>query len=149
MVEIRVANRSDSERIAVFQVEMAMETEGMTLDPEVVSRGVEAVFSDPKRGTYFVARTEGETVGSMLVTHEWSDWRNGNIWWLQSVYILPAFRRKKIFSKMYSYLRKKVEEDENLLGIRLYVDKTNTAARKVYERLGMDGDHYLTYEWIP
>ncbi len=145
---VREAKYQDSEAIAGFQVEMASETENLQLDVATVKKGVNAVFSDHAKGFYFVAEADNKVVGSVLVTSEWSDWRNGVVWWLQSVYITPEYRGKKIYSKMYKHIQEIVKEKDDVMGIRLYVDNSNKKAQKVYKKLGMDGDHYLTYEWM-
>lgn len=147
-IRIRPARHADRDTIAGFQLRMALETENLELNLQTVNRGVEAVLENPALGQYFVADFQGITVGSLLITYEWSDWRSGQVWWIQSVYILPEHRNKKIFSKMYHFLREKVEKNKQLVGLRLYVDIRNQHAQKVYEALGMNGDHYKTYEWI-
>ena len=145
---VRNATLCDAERIAEFQLKMALETEVLALDPVVVQEGVAAVFRDPAKGRYFVAEEEGIVVASLMITYEWSDWRNGLVWWIQSVYVQPEFRKRGVYAQMYHYLRKIVEESEDVRGLRLYVDKRNVAAQKVYTRLGMNGSHYITYEWM-
>ena len=147
-MEIRRAIPEDWSAIASFQVAMALETEDVNLDPIVVEKGVKAVFNDPSKGHYFVADDNGEVVGSLMITFEWSDWRNGNVWWIQSVYIKADYRRKGVFSQMYKHIKSIVEADENLRGIRLYVDKTNQKAQKTYANLGMDSHHYCMFEWM-
>jgi GNAT superfamily N-acetyltransferase len=150
MVNLLVRNgtRSDAETIAEFQINMAKETEGLSLDTETVRQGVEAVFDDPAKGRYWIAEIEGETVAGMLTVPEWSDWRNGTVLWIHSVYVRPEVRRQGVFRKLYRHLRDIVQADESLIGLRLYVDKRNEIASKVYEALGMDGQHYRLYEWL-
>ena len=126
---------------------MARETESIELDGSVVTRGVHAVFDDPSRGRYFVAEAEGEVIASLLITYEWSDWRNGNVWWIQSVYVRPAFRRRGVYARMYKHV-KAIAQREDVRGIRLYVDRRNAPAQDVYRRCGMDGEHYLVFEWM-
>lgn len=128
---------------------MALETEGLELSTEVLSRGVEAVFNDPGKGTYYVAVSSEGVIASLMITREWSDWRNGWVWWIQSVYVLPDYRGKGVYAAMYAYLKEISERDPDVLGLRLYVDQRNVQACKVYERLGMNGDHYSLYEWMP
>ncbi|MCF8303200.1 MAG: GNAT family N-acetyltransferase [Bacteroidales bacterium] len=135
--------------ITDFQQKMALETENISLDAETVKKGVQQVFTDHSKGRYYLAKHDGEVVASMLTTFEWSDWRNGTVLWLQSVYVLPDYRKKGIFRMMYHHIKQKVENTESLVGIRLYVDKTNKVAQKVYESLGMSGDHYQLFEWMP
>ena len=145
---IRQANRADSASIVEFQLEMAWETERLKLDGPTVEKGVAAVFDDPSKGIYYVAETDEKVVGSLLTTFEWSDWRNGTVLWIQSVYVRPEYRKRSIFSKLYKHIQHKVQNDNNLRGIRLYADKTNTSAHGVYEHLGMTAEHYQMYEWM-
>ena len=147
MITIRKANPSDGPSIADFQIKMAWETENMALDPETVTKGVNAVFGDPSRGQYYVAEATGRTIASLLITFEWSDWRNCNVWWFQSVYVVPEFRRQGIFRKMYAYIRH-IAEEQDIAGLRLYVETKNERARKTYEALGMSSEHYSFYEWM-
>jgi len=145
---LRNATPNDVETIVGFQIKMALETEDLILEPKVVGKGVSAVFTDTSKGRYFVAEEEGVVVASLMVTYEWSDWRNGLVWWFQSVYVTPEYRRKGIFAQMYNYVKKQVEASTDIRGLRLYVDKRNLSAQKVYARLGMNGAHYDTYEWM-
>lgn len=147
-VEIREARPGDAPVIVDFQIRMARSTEGLELDPAIVTRGVAAVFADPAKGTYWVAEAEDRVVGSLLTTFEWSDWRNGTVLWIQSVYVLPEWRRRGIYKSLYEHLKRKVESTPDLRGLRLYVDLRNTAAQQVYERLGMTREHYQMYEWL-
>ena len=149
MVTIRKASIEDRADIASFQIAMALETENLALEPEVVDKGVMAVFEDASKGFYYVAETGGKVVGSLLTTYEWSDWRNGNILWIQSVYVKPEFRGKGIFRMLYERVKCIVMDGQNKYrGIRLYVDKTNERARRIYEKLGMTNHHYETFEWM-
>ncbi len=145
---VRPAKPHDHPFIVDFQLRMARETENLQLDDERVNKGVRAVMDDPSKGQYYVAEHDGLIIGSLLITYEWSDWRNGQIWWIQSVFIIPEYRGKGVFRQMYRFLKQRVENDEQLVGLRLYVDFTNRTAQKVYEAMGMDGNHYRTYEWI-
>ncbi len=148
MVHIRIAIEDDKEIITDFQLKMARETENLALDKEKLAEGVLCVLRDPEKGKYFVAEADGEVVGSLLITFEWSDWRNKWVLWIQSVYVIPAYRRQNVFKTMYSHIKKWAEEDSEIAGLRLYVDKTNKAAIKVYRKLGMDGEHYRLFEWM-
>lgn len=148
MVRIRLALEEDKKTIAHFQAEMAKETENLTLDPEVLLNGVSAVFRDPAKGKYLVAEDDKIIVGSMLLTPEWSDWRDKWVLWLQSVYVMPEYRRKKIFSLIYEFAKQIAERDDEVAGMRLYVDNSNEKAIKVYNAVGMDGDHYRVFEWM-
>ncbi len=148
MVQIRKALPDDSKIISLFQENMAMETEKIILKGSILQEGVKAVFSDASKGCYYIAEVEGKVVGCLLITYEWSDWRNGQIVWIQSVYVIPGYRRKGVFKLLYNYIKQIVENDPHYKGIRLYVDKSNENALKVYQRLGMDGNHYQLFEWI-
>jgi len=149
MIQIREGRPDDVAVIVKFQLAMARETEGINLDQATVNQGVSAVFEDSGKGRYFVAESESKVIASLMITYEWSDWRNANMCWIQSVYVEPAFRRKGIYSEMYRHnIQKLVKENINLTGIRLYVDSGNLPAHKVYERLGMDGAHYRLFEWM-
>jgi GNAT superfamily N-acetyltransferase len=147
MILIRKAIPSDTPSIIDFQLKMARETENITLVHEIVTRGVDAVFHDQSRGQYYVAESDGRVVASLLITCEWSDWRNCNVWWFQSVFVVPEFRRQGIFRKMYNYIRQLAEE-QDIAGLRLYVDTGNSRAQKTYEALGMNSEHYAFYEWM-
>lgn len=147
-MNIRKATLQDAETLAANQVAMAMESEGMALDPATVKQGTLAYLTDESLGTAYVAEIDGRIVGSLLVTREWSDWRNAWVWWIQSVYVVPAFRGRGVYKALYSYLQQLVREREDVRGIRLYVDKNNQSARSVYYRLGMTHEHYVTYEWM-
>lgn len=145
---IRQANDKDSADIVAFQLAMALETEQLHLPEPTVIKGVAAVLADSSKGTYYVAETNGKVVGSLLTTYEWSDWRNGTVLWIQSVYVRPEFRKQSIFSRLYKHIQEMVAGNPNLRGIRLYADKTNTSAHKVYEHLGMTAEHYQMFEWM-
>jgi GNAT superfamily N-acetyltransferase len=147
MVTIRKARPEDAPSIIDFQQKMAWETEQMTLPAEIVTNGVKAVFSNPVLGQYWVAEEEDKVVASLLITFEWSDWRNTNVWWFQSVYVLPSSRRKGIFRLMYINIRHEAEK-LGVPGLRLYVETNNTRAQKTYEALGMNREHYVMYEWM-
>ena len=146
MIRIFKADDSDIKLIADFQVAMARETEDMDLNLETVLRGVGSVFIDPAKGFYLVAKEDGQTLGSLMITYEWSDWRAMRVWWIQSLYVVPERRRQGIFRRMFAWLEEEMDRDGSIGGIRLYVDQTNMSAQKVYESLGMDGNHYRFYE---
>lgn len=147
MITIRQAILEDAATIIDFQIKMAWETEKMSLVPSTVTKGVNAVFSDSSKGRYYVAESDGSVIASLLITYEWSDWRNSGVWWFQSVYVVPHFRRQGIFSKMYNHIRKLAEE-QGIAGLRLYVESGNNRAMKTYEALGMSSEHYSFYEWM-
>lgn len=139
---------SDVETIARFQEAMAAETEGITLDGATVRRGVAAVLEDPALGRYWLAVSDGRVIGSLLLTYEWSDWRNARIWWIQSVWVEPEWRGKGVYKKLYAHVQDLARDDPAVAGIRLYVDQRNARAQGVYRALGMNGDHYTTFEWM-
>ncbi len=148
MISIRPATQKDSTHIINFQQQMAMETEQVKLEAAVLAEGLKRLFDDPAKGKYYVAEESGEVIGCLMTTYEWSEWRCGNVLWIQSVYIKSSHRSKGVFKKMYEYIKSMVTPESEYRGIRLYVDKTNAAAQKVYEKLGMNGEHYQVYEWM-
>lgn len=148
MINIRPATQKDSTHIINFQHQMAMETEHVKLEAAVLAEGLKRLFDDPAKGKYFVAEDSGEVIGCLMTTYEWSEWRCGNVLWIQSVYIKSSHRSKGVFKKMYEHIKSMVTPESEYRGIRLYVDKTNAAAQKVYEKLGMNGEHYQVYEWM-
>ena len=147
-ITIRPGLLFDIATIADYQIKMAFETEALKLDPETVNKGVSAVFDDPAKGKYWLAEVDGNVVGCLLTIPEWSDWRNGTVLWIHSVYVLSDFRGKGVYRKLYQHLKDMVEKSSDLRGLRLYVDKSNMKAQKVYEVLGMSGEHYHLYEWL-
>ncbi len=148
MIEIRQATKTDADFIISAQVALATETESLSLDRDTVTAGVGAVFDDPAKGTYYIADEDGECIGCLMVTPEWSDWRNATVLWLQSVYVRPEDRGRGVFRALYAHMLELVKSTESIAGLRLYVDKSNSAAMSAYEKLGMDGHHYQTYEWM-
>lgn len=145
-MNIRPAKKEDAAALVEFNQAMALETEGRRLDSQTLRNGVEAVFQADDKGFYVVAEEAGKIVGGLMVTFEWSDWRNGWFWWIQSVYILPEARGKKIYSRLYEFVKDEARARKDVCGFRLYVEKENLHARKVYEKLGMEASHYLMYE---
>ncbi len=144
----REATPQDIPFLIDFQLKMALETENITLEISELTQGIHRLFKDPTKGRYYVITEREQPIGCLMTTYEWSDWRNGTVLWIQSVYVETMFRGKGVFKMMYEHIRKMTEEDADLKGIRLYVDKSNKAAQKVYESLGMNGDHYTVYEWM-
>lgn len=148
-IRYRAAERDDAATIVRFQQQMARETEELELEFDVVTRGVAAVFDAPSTlGRYFVAESGGEVIASLMLTYEWSDWRNGNVWWIQSVYVTPEYRRRGVYAGLYAHVRELAQGDPGIRGIRLYVDRRNVSAQQVYTRLGMNGEHYQVFEWM-
>jgi len=144
---VRPAVLADSPVIRDFQKAMAMETENMTLDHDTITRGVESVFATEGKGRYFIAENSEGIVASLLITYEWSDWRNADVWWFQSVYVVPEYRRKGVFRKMYNFIHDEAGK-AGIAGLRLYVETANIRAHKTYEAMGMNGSHYKMYEWL-
>lgn len=145
-MNIKIANTSDAASLVEFNQAMAFETEGKRLDDEKIASGVAAVFGDANKGFYVVAEDENGIVGGLMVTYEWSDWRNAWFWWIQSVFIRPEARGQKLYSKMYDFVKARAAEAGNVCGFRLYVENDNIHAQKVYDAVGMKASHYLMYE---
>lgn len=145
---IRKATTDDISHIVDFQMNMALETEGLELDRDILTAGVTNVLTGERGASYYMAEIDGTLAGMLMITLEWSDWRNGWVWWIQSVYTRPEFRGRGLYKMLYAHIVTLAEKSEDVMGIRLYVDKTNTSAQKVYKTLGMNGDHYLVYEWM-
>ena len=145
--DITTGKPEDIQDIAQFQVDMAQESEGTTLDIQTVIPGVTAAVNDPQKGTYIIARADGKPIGSLMLTREWSDWTNRWYWWIQSVYVRPEYRGKGAYRAMYAKI-KEMAGEAGVTQIRLYVDKTNVRAQQVYTKLGMDECHYLMYEEV-
>jgi GNAT superfamily N-acetyltransferase len=143
---IRIANPADADSLVEFNQAMALETEGKRLDPQILKSGVTAVFQDDRKGFYAVAENDGKIVGGLMITFEWSDWRNAWFWWIQSVYITPELRGQGVYRGLYEFVINEAETQGDVCGFRLYVEKENTRAQKVYEKLGMETSHYLMYE---
>ena len=142
---IRPATRGDIDNIAVWNAAMAWETEQKRLDLKVLMPGVTTVFDEPRRGFYLVAERDGQAVGCLLVTFEWSDWRNGDFWWIQSVYVAPEARRGGVFRALYGEVAQRAAAS-GAVGLRLYVETENERAQRTYRELGMSECHYLMYE---
>ena len=145
-IQIRRATLADAGRIADHNQAMARETENIQLDPERLRLGVDAVLRDTAKGFYTVAEAEAQVVGQMMVTFEWSDWRNGTFWWVQSVYVEPAYRRRGVYRRLYEHVLNAAKDRRDVCGVRLYVDKDNRTAQQVYQRLGMNSAQYAMYE---
>lgn len=146
--QIRPATTDDWGVIAGLNTHLAFETEEKVLNPETIQAGVRAFLADQHRGRYFVAVTDGKIVGQMAYTREWSDWRNGEIWWLQSVYVLPEFRQLGVFRMLYQYLESLALGSPEVIGVRLYVETHNRRAQDAYLRLGLRDASYSVMERI-
>ncbi len=144
-ITIRKAERTDAAHFVRFNQAMAWETEGVKLDDEKIRAGVDGLFAKPQFGFYVVAELEGKVAGGLMITYEWSDWRNKVYWWIQSVYVLPEFRGKGIYRSLYEGV-KQLGRENDCCGFRLYVERTNLVAQEVYKKLGMDESHYLMFE---
>ena len=132
--------------IADFNLALALETEKLRLDPNCVAVGVAAILQDPSKGLYYVAQVDGVVAGQLMITYEWSDWRNGNLWWLQSVYVRKEFRQMGVFRALFQHLRELAEMRKDVCGLRLYMHAENTRARESYEKLGMKPTKYQVFE---
>jgi len=147
MIQVRQGNINDIPFIVDFQQKMARETEEMQLDIGNLTKGVEAVFENKNKGQYIIAEHEGKIIACLMLTPEWSDWRNTNFLWIQSVYVINKYRKQGVFRKMYDFTKKTVEASKDFSGLRLYVEINNLSAQKAYISLGMDGEHFKMFEW--
>lgn len=145
-VRVRLASIDDAATIVDFNARMASETEGRALPLEVLKNGVVAALADPNRCQYFVAESEGRVVGQAMITYEWSDWRNGQFWWIQSVYVMEEWRRRGIFRTLYQHLQQLARDTPDCCGLRLYVEQHNQVAQETYRRMGMKSTGYLILE---
>ena len=145
-IEIRPANPGDLNVIVQFGEALAIETEKKTLDNAVIREGVRRLLADERRGLYFIAEIDGMVVGQSMVTKEWSDWRNGDFWWIQSVYVSPEFRRCGVFRALHGHVREAARRLDDVCGLRLYVFEQNVRAIEAYQNLGMDRTHYAMFE---
>jgi len=143
---IRPATLDDAATIADFNCRLARESEHRELDPVVLAAGVQAILADSTKGRYFVAVEEGKIVGQLMHTWEWSDWRNGEIWWLQSVYVVPEARGRGVFRRLFDHLRDLASARPDVVGLRLYVERENQAAQSTYLKLGMEETGYFVLE---
>ena len=145
-IVVRQATLDDSMLLSQFNMSMAEETEGRQLDQTTVNAGVKQLFRDSRQGFYLMAEVGGSARGSLMITYEWSDWRNGLFWWIQSVYVVPTARRSGVFTALYQYVKKMAQDDNAACGLRLYMEKDNLAARAVYMAMGMDTTPYQVFE---
>lgn len=140
-IRIRAATPKDAATIALFNIRMALETENLRLDPMTIERGVKRLFEDKSRGDYYVAEIGGAVVGCLMVTHEWSDWRDGDMWWIQSVYVASEARKVGVFKALFAHVERLAHEAE-AVAIRLYVDRHNDRAKSSYAKMGMELTEY-------
>lgn len=143
---IRPATVDDAEFLVHGNASMALETEQLSLDLERLRDGVHALFEDPGRGRYYIAERRGRRVGQMMITHEWSDWRNGTFWWIQSVFVEPAFRGQGVFKALYAHVERLARAEARVCGLRLYVEQNNARAQQTYEHCGMKRTAYQMFE---
>ena len=145
-IPVRLARSEDVAVLVAFQQAMATETEDKGLDPVRLKQGIEYLLEHPQEGYYLVADVEGQAVGSLMVTFEWSDWRNGRVWWIQSVYVAQTHRRRGIYAALHAEICRRAKQDPQACGIRLYVENENTGAQQTYLALGMAETHYRIFE---
>ncbi|MBI3804074.1 MAG: GNAT family N-acetyltransferase [Nitrospirae bacterium] len=143
---IRPATERDAPSLVAFNHAMAKETEGRELTIEVLCAGVASLLKQPQYGFYLVVETDGVVIGGLLVTYEWSDWRNGLFWWIQSVYVSPPHRGKGVYKRLYAEVRRRAAAQGNVCGFRLYVEKENHRAQQTYRTLGMRETDYRIFE---
>jgi GNAT superfamily N-acetyltransferase len=143
---VRSARVSDLEILAQFNLALAQESENLVLDAARVTLGVRALLVDSSKGIYYVAEAESNIIGQVLITYEWSDWRNGNFWWLQSVYVQKDFRSRGVFKMLFAHIVELARLEKDVCGLRLYMDAHNGSARLAYERLGMKQTNYQILE---
>jgi GNAT superfamily N-acetyltransferase len=146
VITVRPATPADLDTLVAGNIAMALEAEHKRLDPATVQHGVKAVFDVPGRGRYFVAEIGGKVVGQAMHTYEWSDWRNGSFWWLQSVYVAPVARRTGVFREIYRFIERLAKDTPGVCGLRLYVELDNETAQETYRRCGMVDAGYLVME---
>lgn len=145
-MKIRKARPADAAIIARFNRNLAWETEKLRLNRRIVDCGVRTLLKDKTKGIYFVAEQDSAVIGQLMITYEWSDWRDGNIWWIQSVYVAVEFRQQGVFRALFQHVKKVGRSRRDVCGLRLYVEKNNRRAHRAYERLGMKHKHYEIYE---
>ena len=145
-LSVRTGQEKDIDTLVKHNIALAQETEQKQLSHPIVTQGVQMLLKNPQFGFYVVAEMANEVVGSCMVTYEWSDWRCGLFWWIQSVYVKPEFRRQGIFRKLYEFLKEKASNEQNVCGFRLYVEKSNHSGQNTYARVGMKEAPYEFYE---
>ena len=145
-LRVRLAEPNDRDIVADFNCRLALESENKPLDRATIHAGVAALLADPRKGRYFVACLGLRVIGQLMHTFEWSDWRNGEIWWLQSVYVVPEFRRQGVFRRLFGHLLNEAQADPNVVGLRLYVERDNQNAHETYQSMGLDPAGYFVME---
>lgn len=144
-MRIRLATSADAAVLVEFNAAMALETEGKNLLPEVIGAGVRGLLDNPVAGFYVLAETQ-RVVAALMITKEWSDWRNGSFWWIQSVYVRPEARRQGVYRRLYRHVQEMAAKDPQVCGFRLYVERENSAAQAAYAALGMKETRYFVFE---
>ena len=145
-MRVRLATRQDAPVLVEFNAAMALETEQKELLPDVIGAGVRSLLGNPASGFYVVAEKDDRVVGSLMITKEWSDWRNGTFWWIQSVYVRPELRRQGVYKLLYRHVQELAANDPAVCGFRLYVERENGRAQATYQALGMKETRYLVFE---
>lgn len=145
-MKIRKAILTDAAVIAGFNVKLAEESEHLRLDLDTVTQGVTALLKDPTKGVYFLAEDESQVAGQLLITYEWSDWRNGLFWWIQSVYVKQDCRGRGIFKSLFEHVQHLARDEGDVCGLRLYVEQENETARRTYFKLGFEQKNYHVFE---
>jgi len=145
-VQVRRGEIKDIEIIAELNTAMAWETEQKPLNPATIRRGIRAVLNDSDYGFYVVAESGGEVIGCLMITYEWSDWRSGRFWWIQSLYVKPSFRRHGVFKQLHDFVKAQALQHPEVCGVRLYVEQSNHAAQQAYRQIGMTPTTYQIYE---
>ena len=147
-MHLRLATPADAAVLTEFNSAMALETERKDLLPDVISAGVHGLLGSAAAGFYVVAEEDDRILGSLLITKEWSDWRNGSFWWIQSVYVRPEWRRKGVYKRLYRHVQELAAQDPAVCGFRLYVERENRLAQDTYRALGMEETRYLVFEQL-
>lgn len=148
-MHIRRATAADIEHVIDFNCRLAEESEGKKLNLAKLRPGVAAALADSSKGVYFLAEEDGKVLGQMGFTYEWSDWRNGWFWWIQSVYVVPEARRRGVFRAIFQHIVRSAQEAGNVIGLRLYVERENSIAQQTYEKIGYEWTSYLVMEKYP
>ena len=148
-VSVRPGTRADIPTIVEFNAALAKESESLELDTSRLESGVSRLLADPSRGVYYMAEHEGRVVGQVMLTYEWSDWRDGLFWWIQSVYVRPGNRRQGVFAALFNHIKRAAHENPDVCGLRLYVEEHNKHAQQTYKALGLDlgGYRVMQHDW--